>query len=459
MSVRRYPAYKNSGVEWLGEIPAHWLIVPLARITINKCDGPFGSGLKSEHYSDDGVRVIRLQNIRAGQFDATDAAFISEAYFQELPGHDVQVGDVLIAGLGDERNTVGRACVAPEGIAPAMVKADCFRFRLKSDQAHPPYVAMQLTAGAAADAGILATGSTRSRIPLSVMGSRRVALPPLSEQGSISAFLEHETAKIDALVADQEKLIELLKEKRQAVISHVITKGLDPSVPMKDSRIEWLGEVPAHWETPRLGAIAQSIQTGPFGSQLHADDYVDDQIPLINPANIEHDRIVPNWKNTVNIEKRDQLKEYALQNGDIILARRGEMGRCAVVDRIAEGWLCGTGSLIVRFPEQIHSSFLAHYIRTPYVREWLSLQSNGATMENLNAGILSRMSIVVPPLAEQIEIANYLAGKDRNFSALQNTAEQAIDLLKERRSALISAAVTGKIDVRGLVDADALEPA
>jgi type I restriction enzyme, S subunit len=121
---------KHSGVDWLGEIPAHWDCLALARVTLSRCDGPFGSGLKSEHYSNEGVRVVRLQNIGWAEFSASDHAYIDEAYARELGDHSVLAGDLLIAGLGDEGHPVGRACVAPSGIEPAMVKADCFRFRL-----------------------------------------------------------------------------------------------------------------------------------------------------------------------------------------------------------------------------------------------------------------------------------------------------------------------------------------
>jgi type I restriction enzyme S subunit len=219
---------KDSGVEWLGEVPAHWQVLSLARVTTAKCDGPFGSGLKSEHYTDEGVRVIRLQNIRASGFDGTDAAFIGESYYRdELGGHDVLSGDVLIAGLGDERNTVGRACVAPSGIEPAMVKADCFRFRVNSSTALPKFVATELTAGSAFDAGILSSGSTRSRIPLSVMATRKLALPPLSEQSVILEFLEGETRKIDLLLDEANSGIVLLKERRNALISAAVTGEID----------------------------------------------------------------------------------------------------------------------------------------------------------------------------------------------------------------------------------------
>jgi type I restriction enzyme S subunit len=219
---------KDSGVEWLGEVPAHWEVKSLNRITTEKRDGPFGSGLKSEHYTDSGVRVVRLQNIRRNGFDGSDAAYIDEGYFSaELARHGVCQGDILIAGLGDERNTVGRACVAPGEIEPAMVKADCFRFRLDAQQSLPEFVAAQLNAGADADAGFLATGSTRSRIPLSSMALRKLALPPLPEQRAIAAFLDRETAKIDALVVEAETAVVLFQERRAALISAAVTGQID----------------------------------------------------------------------------------------------------------------------------------------------------------------------------------------------------------------------------------------
>lgn len=220
---------KDSGIPWLGKVPVHWQVLPLGKVTIDKCDGPFGSGLKSEHYSDEGVRIIRLQNIRANGFDDTDTAFISLEYHLRVlgGGHDVRPGDVLIAGLGDGRNTVGRACVAPTGIEPAMVKADCFRFRLDCTRVQSEFVAVQLTAGSVADAGVMSSGSTRSRIPLSVMASRKIALPPLPEQSAIAAFLDEQTAKFDTLTAEAQRAIGLLKEHRSALISATVTGKID----------------------------------------------------------------------------------------------------------------------------------------------------------------------------------------------------------------------------------------
>lgn len=218
---------KESGDEWLGELPAHWEVTRLKRVSSSFCDGPFGSGLKSEHYAEAGVRVVRLQNIRSGVFDGSDAAYIGRSYFDaDLARHGVQSGDLLLAGLGDERNPVGRACVAPEEVAPAMVKADCFRFRLEPS-ANPYFLALQLSAGAAFAAGVMSSGSTRSRISLSVMANRVVALPKLQEQQQIAQQVAGYSERSELLIENAEAARTLLQERRTALISAAVTGKID----------------------------------------------------------------------------------------------------------------------------------------------------------------------------------------------------------------------------------------
>jgi type I restriction enzyme S subunit len=220
-------AVKDSGVEWLGRIPAAWKCLALSHATVSRCDGPFGSGLKSTHYSPTGVRVIRLQNIGWTAFADTDNAYIDDAYAAGLGDHSVIAGDLLIAGLGDDAHPVGRACVAPLGIEPAMVKADCFRFRLNPHQLDARFAAYQLSATASATAGALSTGATRSRINLSVMATRKVAVPPLAEQHAIVEHLDHDGSNFRDLV----RLIQLsngrLHELRDALISAAVSGKID----------------------------------------------------------------------------------------------------------------------------------------------------------------------------------------------------------------------------------------
>lgn len=218
---------KDSGIEWLGQVPEHWKILKLTRVTIDRCDGPFGSGLKSEHYTDEGVRVIRLQNIRHAQFDDSDQAFIAPEYYAELGDHDVEPDDLLVAGLGDENNSVGRACVAPSFIGPAMVKADCFRFRLDTQRANPSFVAFQLSSTAKDLAGTLSSGTTRMRMNLTTTASRDIVLPLPEEQDLIVRHLKDETSKLDRLVLKIEDAIARLLEYRTALISAAVTGKID----------------------------------------------------------------------------------------------------------------------------------------------------------------------------------------------------------------------------------------
>ena len=218
---------KDSGVAWLGEIPAHWETLALSRVTISRCDGPFGSRLKSEHYSESGTRVVRLQNIGWAEFINSDAAYLDEAYARRLGDHSVKGEEILIAGLGDDGHPVGRACVAPVEIEPAMVKADCFRFRLDPQRVLPRYAAFQLSATASAVAGCQATGATRMRMNLAISARRKIALPPPKEQRAIISFLDRETANIDALIAKIRQAIDYLKEFRTALISAAVTGKID----------------------------------------------------------------------------------------------------------------------------------------------------------------------------------------------------------------------------------------
>ena len=218
---------KDSGIEWLSEIPAHWAILPLHRVTISRCDGPFGSGLKSEHYSESGVRVIRLQNVGWAEFMNSDTAYLDETHARRLGDHSVKGQDVLMAGLGDDRHPVGRACVAPLEIEPAMVKADCFRFRLDRERILPRYAAFQLSATASAVAGYHATGATRMRVNLATSAKRKIALPPLTEQLSIADSLDGERAKIDTLIARVDEAKDHLNELRGTLISAAVTGKID----------------------------------------------------------------------------------------------------------------------------------------------------------------------------------------------------------------------------------------
>jgi len=221
---------RDSRVQWLGLVPNHWVVAQLSRVTQSRCDGPFGSGLKSHHYTSDGVRVIRLQNIGFAEFKNDNAAFISYEHWEKTlgRGHAVTPGDLLIAGLGDDKNPLGRACTAPEEIGDALVKADCYRFRLDPRKAFSKFFAFLLSATSKAECGFMATGATRDRLNLGLASSRVVAFPPsIEEQEEIVAYIESKVRQISRLVSKTERSIELLKEHRAALITAAVTGKID----------------------------------------------------------------------------------------------------------------------------------------------------------------------------------------------------------------------------------------
>lgn len=460
MSLPRYAKYKESGVEWLGQVPEHWDTISLGKVTCDKCDGPFGSGLKSEHYTDSGVRVIRLQNIRQDGFDGSDEAFVDESYYDtELGGHDVRGGDVLIAGLGDERNTVGRACVAPSGIEPAMVKADCFRFRLDNAKSLPEFIALQLTASSTADAGVLSSGSTRSRIPLSVMATRKIALPPLSEQSSIAEFLDRETAKIDGLVGEQRRLIELLREKRQAVISHAVTKGLNPNAPMKPSGIEWLGEVPAHWRALAVKNLARSgAKTFTDGDWIESPFITTEGVRLIQTGNVGVGHYKEQGFRYISEETFEQLGCTEVNSSDVLICRLdGPVGRACLAPDLGCRMITSVDNAILKCATDIVPEFVVSLLSSVPWISWIDAlcRVGGGFRLRVSRGQLGELRVPVPPFEEQLAIAKYLEAETLRWDELTAEAQRAIELLQERRTALISAAVTGKIDVRGLAESGA----
>lgn len=405
---------------------------PVRRFLMEIADGPFGSGLTGSHYSDSGARVIRLGNIGEARFKPDDEAFIPMAYFEELQRHSVEPGDLLIAGLGDQGNPVGRACLAPDGIGPAIVKADCFRVRLDEQRLLHRFAAWAMNSIFVNHQVLTLTrGSTRARINLDVAKAIELPVPPMLRQRAIVDFLDRETARIDTLIEEQQRLIEMLGERRWAVVEGAV------------ARLPW---------TVPLRSVTLLIQTGPFGSQLKSDEYVLDGTPVINPSHIVKGRLVPDPKVSVTPAKAAQLRRHGLKAGDLVVARRGELGRCGVARDEDVGFLCGTGSALVR-PEQdrLMPDFAALVFSSRRNRDALSLASVGSTMDNLNADILGALRVPVPTLDEQVALVASVAEATAKIDRLIAETERFIALSKERRSALITAAVTGQLAVPGEV--------
>ena len=421
MSFPRYPGYKDSLVEWLGAVPAHWDVAPFKRMV------SLQNGSDHKHIEcDDGYPVIGS----GGPF----------AYASEFM-HDGE--SVLLGRKGtiDKPLYVKGRFWTVDTMYWSKVQPGAFgRFAY--------YAALTIPFG------YYSTNTALPSMTKSVLEAHLLATPPESEQVAIAGFLDRETAKIDALVAEQEQLITLLKEKRQAVISHAVTKGLDPSVPMKDSGVEWLGEVPEHWSAVRLKFLASDIKAGPFGSALTKDMYASSGYRVYGQEQvIPGDFSIGDYY--IDEATFAQLAQYATQEGDVLISCVGTFGKIAVVPESAEPGIINPRLIRLRVVDEVSPNYLAEVLRSTVTFEQFSVLSRGGTMDVINIGTLSDIWVAVPPYSEQQTILGELQKLMREFDALVDEAVLSIELLRERRSALISAAVTGQIDVRGLAHQEA----
>lgn len=416
MSFPRYPAYKDSGVEWLGEVPAHWEVGPLKRLL----EFQNGRDHKPIECADDGYPVYGSGGVFAF---ATDYLFDGES--------------VLLGRKG----TIDR----PLYVNGKFWTVDTMYWTRITSSAHAKYCYHTATS---IPFDYYSTNTALPSMTQSVLGSHLVAIPALEEQTAIATFLDRETAKIDALVAEQERLIALLKEKRQAVISHTVTKGLDPSVPMKDSGVEWLGEVPAHWSVAPLKYCATFVSGGtPNKSRM---DYWDGDIPWASAKDLKSD---------VLLDTIDHITSTAVADG---AASPVEAGTTLVVVRgmiLARHFPVSVAGVPMAINQDLKAivtnacmsrSFLPWLLRGMQDETLNRLDEAGHGTKALRMDAWTSMAVAIPPLDEQMALVNRLKEMTGQLDTLESEADLSITLLQERRAALISAAVTGQIDVRGL---------
>ena len=439
MSFPTYSTYKNSGIDWIGQIPSHWSTIPLAKVATQPgtlfIDGDW---VESKDLADEGIRYITTGNVGRGQYKEQGSGYVSEDTFANLGCTEVKPGDVLISRLN---LPVGRACVVPELGERIITSVDNVITR-PNDQYSCSYISYMLSSKQHfANMEVLARGTTMQRISRSTLGHVRFALPKLDEQNKIASFLDSETAKIDALIAEQERLIELLQEKRQASISHAVTKGLKPNAPMKDSGVEWLGEVPGHWGIQKGSRIGKV-----FGSEQVPEENINqtEGIPFVKVSSLDGESFEPNQPEW--FVQRSLLKAQKGEQGFLAFPKRGAaifgnkvniISGEAIIDPNVMGW---------RINPSVNPLYIAHTLKMRSLEEIADV----STVPQINNKHISQEWWPLPPKQEQDSICEFLEHANRSCTDLICLAKQTIVLLQERRSALISAAVTGQIDVRGL---------
>ncbi len=432
--MKKYPKYKNSGSVWLDDIPAHWQILKGKRL-FKRMNRP----VRDE---DDIITAFRDGTVTLRSNRRTEGFTNS---LKEIGYQGIRKGDLVIHAMDAFAGAIG---VSDSDGKSTPVYSACRPIK----DANVYYYSYLLRLMAQRQFILALAKGIRERsseFRYNEFADLELPAPPPEEQEAITTFLDRKLEEIARFISNKQKLIALLKEQKTAMINRAVTRGINPDVKLKPSGIKWLGDIPAHWTVVAIQRLSESLQTGPFGSQLHSYDYSPGGIPVINPSHMKESRIVPDMDCAVNLKTWERLNRHALKAGDIVFARRGEMGRCALVSQNEDGWLCGTGSLRMRpRHDEVDANFLVTSLSCQRVADYLSLMSVGATMDNLNTGILSRLLIPLPPIDEQKRIVRIIQTDGLKIEEAIAKAEREIVLIKEYRTALISEAVTGKIDVQ-----------
>ena len=389
-----YPEYKDSGVEWIGEVPAHWRV----------------------------VRLKWLSQVSSG----TDSPFADGEF--DLYGANGVIGRTNVASYQTSRVLIGR--VGSSGsvnyaVGSYGVSDNCLVVKNSREIQTRFLLYWMLTT----DFSVDVSSSAQPLLTGSQVKNHRIPLPSYCEQSQIATFLDRETTRIDNLIEKKQRFIELLEEKRQAVITHAVTKGLDPNVPMKDSGVEWIGEVPAHWEVKRLKRVCK-LQT----------DQVSAGGQAVALENIE------GWSGRLlGVEQGSDTEGVPFKKGDVLFGKlRPYLAKVhlAEVDGVAVG-----DFFVLRLTEGL-PSYLWRYLLSPPLIDLLNGATVGAKMPRVSWQYMASTFAPVPPKTEQSKIAAFLDRETTRIDTLIEKTRQSIELLKERCSALITATVTGKIDVR-----------
>jgi type I restriction enzyme S subunit len=430
MSLPAYSDYKNTGVDWLGTAPRHWRVVPLWTLFKRKKRTGFPDEQLLSVYRDHGVIP------KASRDDNNNKPSDDLSAYQLVEQGDLAINKMK-AWQGSVAISNHKGIVSPAYFiyAPSHNENPRFlHYLLRS----PRYITGYLS---------LSKGIRPNQWDLEPQHHSRmpVLLPAREEQTAIAAFLDRETGKIDALIAEQEKLLTLLAEKRQATISHAVTRGLNPKAPMKESGVEWLGEVPAHWDILPLRRVVRQF----VDYRGATPNKVSEGVPLITATQIKNGRVDHSLDPVFISEEEyaDRMTRGFPAYGDLLLTTEAPLGQVALVDneRVAPGQRI----ILMKVREHLMTSVYLHaHFRSDFGQGELWTRASGSTASGIRADRLRGSAVLVPPLDEQQEIDKHIKQKTRMFDKIVATIEVESALLRERRAALIAAAVTGTVDVR-----------
>lgn len=437
-----YPDYKLSELPGLKQIPAHWEMHRLKHLASVRFSGV-------DKHIEEGEVPVQLCNytdVYYQDYITQDLAFMkATATLDEVSNFTLQEGDLIVTKDSESWDDIAVPAYVSGELENILCGYHLALIHPDPDRVYGEYLfrAFQAT-GINEQFQVAATGITRYGLGQYWLDNALFPVPPLPEQRAIAAFLDRKTAEIDALVQKQERLIVLLEERRAALISHTVTKGLDPDVPMRDSGIPWLGEIPAHWDAVPLKRLWEIIDC-----KHRTAEYVPNGIPIVSTTEVKPGRLNLNdTRMTTESDFQKLTKGNRLpKRGDIIYSRNASLGSAAYVDT-DERFCMGQDVCLITSSKQ-NQLFLNYQLNSDVVLGQIEALSVGATFQRINIAQIRNYWIARPPLCEQHHIAVYLDRETTKIDDFIIKTHTAVDRLHEYRTALISAAVTGAIDVRG----------
>ncbi|MEG5043514.1 restriction endonuclease subunit S [Microcoleus sp. B4-C1] len=438
--MKVYPKYKSSGVELLGEIPSDWVARRLASF------GRFskGSGISKADLIEEGIPTILYGDIYTKY--NLKAENIFNFISQELASNSklIDKGDLLFTGSGETREDIGK-CVTYNGDIKVYAGGDIIIFSPKTN--NHLFLAYSLSSNYAITVKAMnSRGDIIVHIYASSLRNIYLPIPSLAEQQQIVNFLDYKTGECDRFISNRQKQIELLNEQKAAIINKAVTKGINPNAKMKPSGIEWIGDIPEHWELWKLKNLLQAKLK--YGAN-EAAEIDDPNLPrYIRITDFDDDGRLRD--DTFKSLPFDVAKEYFLKDGDILFARSGAtVGKTMIFENYF-GNACFAGYLIMARcnPNKILSRFLYYYTKTPSYENWKTMIFIENTIQNIGADKYSLLPIAVPSVEDQQSIIDFIKKETSKVETLISKYQKQIELMQEYRTALISQAVTGKIDVR-----------
>ncbi len=433
--MERYPEYKDSSVDWIEKIPCHWRLRRIDYLFFRRRE-------KNTNIITDNILSVLKDR---GVIRYEDKGNIGNKVSERIDNYQlVHPGDLVINNMNVTIGSVGRSDQfgALSGIYIVLaskrddVSMDYYDYLFKIGPFQKSLI--QISSGLM---------KIREALNFTLFKALKLPTPPLPEQTQIANFLDHKTGQIDELIRVKERKIELLGEYRTSLITHAVTKGLDPNAEMKPSGVEWIGEIPRHWNITRLKYVSDIPVT--YGLNIESDRYTTEGIRFVRITDIDERGVLR--PNGVYLSENSVPHSQMLNSYDLLLSRSGStVGKSYL--HLQEGKFASAGYLVrFNFGDYYSSKFVYYLTLSQLYKDWLQQQVVIATIKNVNGTKYSNFEIPFPLRQEQKQIVNFLDDKTRQIDQLRSNEERMVKLLKEYRQSLISEVVTGKIDVRGEV--------